>query len=416
MAGERLEKCLNMYRERYRGCGRLERGVMLDEFCRATGYHRKYAVLLLNRVEQGPANKTAGRRRRPTYSPAALRVVEKIWKAAGYPWSQRLKALLPQWLPWARKYVPGLTPAIEAEVLAISPRQIDRRLRKKKQALKRGIYGRTKPGTLLKRQIPVSTEHWDVAEPGFTELDLVSHSGESASGEFIHSLNVTDIQSAWVETRAIMGKGETGVVQALEAVRQDLPFALRGIDSDNGSEFINHHLFRYCGERRIQFTRGRPYHKNDNAHIEQKNWTHVRKVFGWARYDNVSVLDAMNDLYANELSLMMNLFQPSVKLLKKERRGSRVRRIHGAPKTPLDRLAEHCLNEGKPVPQAVRRLLKLRESIDPFELADAIDAKLTHIETLRKAGKKISVLDQRTGSPRGARASTTNPKEAAHDA
>jgi hypothetical protein len=184
------------------------------------------------------------RKRKATYTLRALRVVEGIWVAAGYPWSVRLKALLPLWLPWARARWPGLTPEVEAQVLSISPRQMDRHLAVKRRTAKKRLYGRTKPGTLLRRQIPVKTAHWDVKGPGFTEADTVSHSGPCASGEWVHSLNMTDIFSGWVETRAMMGASEEGAVEAIEEIRRNLPFGLLGIDSDNGSEFINHHLLR----------------------------------------------------------------------------------------------------------------------------------------------------------------------------
>jgi hypothetical protein len=250
--------------------------------------------------------------------------------------------------------------------------------------LKRRLYGRTKPGTLLKHQIPVKTDCWDVHEPGFTEIDLVSHSGPDASGELIHSLNLTDVQTGWVETRAVMGRGESGVVQAIEEIRQSVPFRLQGIDSDNGSEFINHHLYRYCQRHRIQFTRGRPYKKDDNAHIEQKNWTHVRKIFGWDRYDTSRVLDAMNRLYRGELRWMMNLFQSSVKLRSAERVGSRLRRHYDAAQTPVDRLVATYTTSGA-LPKPVQDLLALRQKIDPFELSATIERSLEHIERARRA-------------------------------
>jgi hypothetical protein len=192
-------------------------------------------------------------------------------------------------------------------VLRISARQIDRRLQPHKRELRTRMYGRTKPGTLLKHHIPVQTEHWNVSQPGFTEIDLVSHSGDSSDGEYLHSLNVTDIHTTWVETQAVLGKGQERVRQALEVIAAALPFALRGIDSDNGSEFINDHLYRYCRTRDIQFTRGRPYKKDDNAHIEQKNWTHVRKLVGYVRYDSAAALAALNALYA-DLRLCQNLW------------------------------------------------------------------------------------------------------------
>ncbi len=190
--------------------------------------------------------------------------------------------MLPLWLPWLKQRTP-LSAELERQLRAISPCQIDRRLQSCKRILRRRIYGRTKPGTLLKHHIPIQTDHWDVTRPGFTEIDWVSHSGDRADGEFAHSFNLTDIHTTWTETRAVLGKGETGIVAALDEMRQRLAFTLCGIDSDNGSEFLNHHLVRYCRTHQIQFTRGRPYKKDDNAHIEQKNWTHARKLIEGAR-------------------------------------------------------------------------------------------------------------------------------------
>ena len=182
-------------------------------------------------------------------------------------------------MPWAKKRYP-ITPATERALRTISPRTIDRLLGKVRRHRRRQLYGRTKPGALLKHQIPVKTDHWAVTQPGFTEVDLVSHSGTSADGEFIYSLNLTDIHTGWGETRAVLGKGQRGITLALTEIHTALPFVLRGLDSDNGSEFINQRVWEYCIARDIAFTRGRPYKKDDNAHIEQKNWTQVRKVLG----------------------------------------------------------------------------------------------------------------------------------------
>ena len=166
---------------------------------------------------------------------------------------------------------------------------MDRLLAPDKRTIRRRLYGRTKPGTLLKHHIPVKTDHWDVTEPGFTEVDLVSHSGDRADGDFLHTLNLTDIHTTWVEHGAVLGKSQVRVQERLAELRAALPFALRGIDSDNGSEFINAHLLAYCRAHDIQFTRGRPYKKDDNAHIEQKNWTHVRKLMGYVRSGSTAV-------------------------------------------------------------------------------------------------------------------------------
>lgn len=384
MAGERLQKALPGYRRRYRAASRQERGALLDEFCGATGYHRKYAIALLRQPADALRVKLA-RHRGPTYSAQSVRVLERVWEAAQYPWSVRLKAMLPQWLPWARKHMRDCTPEVESQLLRMSPRQMDRRLAGKKRKVGRRIYGRTKPGSLLKHQIPVRTDNWDVKEPGYCEIDLVPHSGPSASGEFIYSLNVTDIHTGWDATRAIMGKGETGVVAALDDILRCMPFAVKAIDSDNGSEFINHHLLRYCRKRGIQFTRGRPYKKDDNAHIEQKNWTHVRRLFGWDRYDTREQLEAMNALYTGDLHLMMNGFQPCVKLVRKERVGSRIRRKYDTPKTPLDRLVE----SGHQTP-AAKRLQELRDATDPFKLSERIDKQLDAL-TATRAGRKTKI-------------------------
>ncbi len=364
--------------ERYRRSSRERKGTILDEFCRVCGCHRKHAIRLL----RGPGSERhppPRRSRGPSYGRLVIQALAVVWEAAGYPWSVRLKAMLPLWLPWLRQRL-TLSPEVARQLQAISPRQIDRRLQSRKRILRRRIYGRTKPGTLLKHHIPIKTDHWNVTRPGFTAIDLVSHSGDCADGEFAHSFNLTDIHTTWTETRAVLGKGQTGIVAELEQMRQGLPFTLRGIDSDNGSEFLNHHLVGYCRAQQIQFTRGRPYKKDDNAHIEQKNWTHVRRLIGWDRYDSAAAVGLLNDLYRHELRLMMNLFQPSVKLLRKERIGSRLKRVYDRPQTPLDRL-----RAGKEFDRTkVTELLRLRAATDPFELAKTIDKKLARIAALAR--------------------------------
>ena len=362
---------------RYRRASRLEKRRILDEFCHVTRYHRKSALRLLNGP---PPGRRPARRPHPPafrYSTRVIQVLAAIWEAAGYPWSVRLQALLPLWLPWARRRF-RVTPAIEEQLLALSPRQMDRRLAPYRRPGRTGRYGGTKPGALLKHHIPLRTDRWDVTVPGFTEVDLVAHCGESGDGEFVHSLNQTDLHTTWVETRAVLGRGQAGVQQALAELRAALPFALRGIDSDNGSEFINGHLYRYCQTEGIQFTRGRPYKKDDNAHIEQKNWTHVRKLLGYVRYDSPAACEAMNSLYRHELRLFQNLFLPSVKLVRKVRVGARIRRVYDRPQTPFERVRA-CpeADAGK-----VAHLQALQQQLDPFALAEAIDQKLTGLYAL----------------------------------
>jgi hypothetical protein len=373
-AQSKREYVLAIY-QRYRGASRPEKEQIVNEFCQVTNYHRKHAIRVLNGAAPGAVRPP--RRRSVTYGPAVIVALRAIWTAAGYPWSLRLQALLPLWLPWARRRL-QLRPEVERQLRAISPRQMDRRLAPYRRELKKRLYGRTKPGTLLKHHIPLKTDRWDVRVPGFTEIDLVAHCGSLGDGEFVSSLNLTDIHTTWVETAAVLGRSQVAVQTALEELRQALPFRLRGIDSDNGSEFINQHLFDYCQAQEIQFTRGRPYKKDDNAHIEQKNWTHVRKLLGYVRYDSAAAQAAIHALYRHELRLFQNFFLPSVKLLRKERVGARVRRRYDRPRTPLDRV----LACPEIRPEDAAQLQCQRERLDPFALAQAIDRQLERIYAL----------------------------------
>ena len=377
MGGKSRWDYLKAIYSRYKKVSKPLRARILDEFCQVCGYNRKYAIRLLNGPAPQKPETTTAKGHRPTYGAKVIVSLTAIWEAAGYPCSARLKALLPLWLPWASKRL-ALSAPVQKQLLSISPATIDRRLKAKKHQLKKRLYGRTKPGTLLKHHIPIKTDSWDVKTPGFTETDLVSHSGNSEKGEFIHSLNVTDIHSTWVETRAVMGKGQAGVLDAMKEIEQALPFKLLGIDSDNGSEFINYHLKAFCDQKQIQFTRGRPYKKDDNAHIEQKNWTHVRKILGYLRYDSPQALDAINDLYRQELRVLQNLFLPSMKLSEKVRVGSKLRRHYDKPLTPLERLLACPLAD----PAKLQALKKLREATDPFALAKTIEQKLQRIYQL----------------------------------
>ena len=365
-----IEKVYN----RYFMASKATRGKILYELCEVCKYNRKYAIWKLHHFSSQKHGKHPRKKHTAVYNDEVLSIIKAIWEAANYPWSVRLKEIIRLWLPWARKYF-EITPPRERQLLQISPSTIDRYLKTHKMILKRRIYGRTKPGTLLKHHIPIKCDHWDVTGPGFVEIDLVSHSGECATGEFIYSLNLTDIYSGWVESRAVMGRGEAGVVSAIQDITKVIPFCLAGIDSDNGSEFINYHLLRYCNRLGIQFTRSRPYKKDDNAHIEQKNWTHIRKLIGWDRYDSDAALKAMNDLYRGELRLLMNLYQPSVKLMKTIRIGSRIKRVYDPPATPVDRL----LNCEQADRIKLDALQAWRNQIDPFALSERVNKKLEYI-------------------------------------
>jgi hypothetical protein len=373
MARQSKREYLRSIHKRYRQGRRTEKTAMLEEFCKVCGYNRKYAIWLLSRPLFNAAARRRVTPRSTSYSKASIATLAKVWQASGYLCSQRLKAALPQWLPWIKKHF-EVNAQLEKDLLGISARQMDRRLSPHKRTVKRRLYGTTRPGSLLKRMIPIKTDHWDVSLPGYLEIDLVSHSGASAAGEFIYTLDCVDIATGWVERQAVMGKGQLGIVSALREIEQRLPFALRGIDSDNGSEFINTHLFNFCQQRAknrsVQFTRSRPYKKDDNAHVEQKNWTHVRKLLGWERYDTLEALSAINHLY-QQLRIFQNLFQPSMKLRTKIRKGSRVMRRYDPPSTPLERVLKS--SQRTPPIEALKSTLK---NTDPFELSHHIDQKL----------------------------------------
>lgn len=350
---------------------RKEKTQILDEFCKTYKCHRKHALRLLNAPPPGQSR--PGRKRSLIYTKRIISIIEYIWKASGYPWSKRLKAIIKLWMPSIQQRF-SLTDKERQQLLSISPAQIDRRLKSKKQWIRKKVYGSTKPGAILKHQIPVKTDSWDIKTPGFVEVDLVSHCGGSAFGQFAYTVNWTDISTQWVERRAVPGKGQYAVFNALVS----MPFKLKGLDSDNGSEFINDHLLRYCLTSKIRFTRSREYKKDDNAHVEQKNYTHVRQLLGYLRYDTETVIDKINQLYQHELRIFQNFFQPSVKLVKKHRIGSKIKKIYDEPKTPFQRL----IASGKGNKKTINHFRNISKQFNPFELSNIIELKLSKIYDL----------------------------------
>ena len=362
---------------RYQKADRAKKKVILDEFCQTYRCHRIHAIRLLNGPvpSANPPPRRNGRQQR--YKGYLVKVLETVWEASYYLWSARLMAALPTWMPLIRKRFP-LTTAQEEQLLTVSPATIDRLLAETKLRLRRRIYGTTKPGTLLKHMILIQTQAWDVRRPGFLEIDTVAHFGASIEGPFLSTLDTTDRHTTWTERRAIPNKGQAAGVEALTDIQTALPFPLKGLDDDGGSEFINISMLHFCQNRKIYFTRSRPYKKNDNAHIEQKNWTHLRKLLGYARFDSEAALRAINDLYRNELRLFQNAFQLSVKLLKKIMRGARVTRVYDAPKTPWQRV----LSSPHSDPVKVKTLQDQIQGLDPFALSEVIDKKLLAIQRL----------------------------------
>lgn len=356
---------------------------MLNEFCSATGLHRKYVIdcLSAKRDLDFDAKKPRAKRK-IRYGNDVVFFLKKIWEMLDCPCGERLKPILPEMVRKVRQFHElDIPDSVADKLVTISHSTIDAKLARFKKSMRRRIQGTTRPGSLLKKQIPIRTSSWEEAEPGFAELDTVAHCGDSAGGSFAITLNTTDILTQWGEQETIMGKADRHIVAAIDHIKKRSPVGLRGIDPDNGSEFINWNLYRYCEERKMQFTRGRPYKKNDNAHIEQKNWTHVRKVYGYARISSSEVIERMNDLNRNELRLYKNFFQPAIKLVEKKRigaHGERIKRIYDIPKTPFARvlLCEKIPTETK------SSLTELYEKLNPAGLRRTIIAKLNAISKL----------------------------------
>ena len=370
------EEMLPRLRSSYVRRDREGRGRMISDVCEQFGYSRKHATKMLG-AKAGWGGDPAVRKGRPArYGPEVVEVLLRIWKAAEQPCGKRLVAMLAQWLPYEEKEHGRLTPAVREKVLGISAAQVDRLLAPHKAGARRGRCG-TKPGGLLKHQIPIRTDNWDVTVPGYLEADTVAHCGNSLEGEFIWSVTYTDIYSGWTTNRAVWNKGAAGVVEATRDVEAALPFAVLGFDCDNGSEFLNWHLVSYLAERenKVGFTRSRPYHKNDNGHVEQKNWTHVRQLLGYDRLEDPALRTEINALYRDIWEPFHNYFCPSAKLLSKDRHGAKIKRRHDRPMTPCDRLlASPNVSES-----AKKKLRQTRAALNPFDLQRRLDAALRPI-------------------------------------
>lgn len=386
---------MNLYlknlKRRYHNSSRAGKKVLLDEFCQTSGFHRKHAIRLLSRKPTcKKPQETRGRK--PIYDhPVLLKPLRDIWLATDQMCSTRLKAALPLWVEYYQSAHGALKPEIKAQLLCISANTIERLLKPEKVRLPKGLCG-TRPGSLLKKQIPIKTDQWNEGQPGFVEADTVAHCGTTLLGNFIWSLTLTDIYSGWTENRAVWNKGAQGVIDQIHAIEETLPFTILGFDCDNGSEFLNHHLIRYFQERPVpsQFTRSRPYHKNDNAHVEQKNWTHVRQLFGYYRLEQPGLVALMNDLYQNESRLLHNFFYPSVKLIDKQRIKSKLKKKHDQPQTPYQRL---MASEGISKSQK-QKMTQLFKSLNPFDLKKQQEKKLRRIFAkvdLKLKGRNVSV-------------------------
>lgn len=363
-------------KDRYLNASKKEKSVILDEFCKVCRYNKKYAIRLLNKYEPYFKRKKLSGRKPIYFSEDLINALKNIWIATDYICSKRLKSAIPLWLPYYESTYGLLSQKIIQELHEISSATIDRILKPIRKIGNKGICG-TKPGTIIKKQIPIKTDNWDVNKPGFMEADTVAHCGNSTQGDFIWSLTMTDIHTGWTENRAVWNKGAFGVVEQIKNIEKSIPFDLLGFDCDNGSEFLNYHLLRYFTEngKNTKFTRSRPNKKNDNAHVEQKNWTQVRHLFGYDRLDIEELVEPMNDLYTKEWSLYNNFYRPSQKLVKKTKINSKYIRKYDIPKTPYMRVIESDY-----VSDIEKEKLKqIFDKLNPFALKCMIEEKLKDI-------------------------------------
>lgn len=371
---------LEAIRSRYHRAGKLEKKTILDEFCLVCEYNRKYAIRVLKNVSPKVRQLRRLRPGRPStyHDPVVFDVLHKIWLVMNLPCSKRLKAALPLWLPYYEQYFKVIVHPRQTKLLMhISASTIDRLLKHLRASSHKWGLSTTKPGSLLKRHIPIATDQWDESRPGYLEADTVAHCGTSADGTFVFTLNCIDMATGWREQRATFGKGEVGILKALKDVEATLPFKIRGFDCDNGTEFLNWPILKYFTHRKrpVKFTRSRPYQKNDNAHVEEKNWTLVRQYIGYQRMAKPQLAEELNALYRSEWRMMMNFFIPSTKLLSKRREGEHIIKRYDMPKTPYQRVIEHPLIN----PKTKRRLTQLFESLNPFVLQHAVDKKIKHL-------------------------------------
>jgi hypothetical protein len=351
---------------------------ILDELVGLTGWHRDHARRALRNVGTMRVLKTRARRS-PTYSDELVACLALCWRIARYPAGKRLAPMLPALVRALRRDGElQMTDTEAGRLVTMSPSTIDRRLAPARRLLVVRGRSHTKPGTLLKSQIPIRTwSEWDDARPGFVEIDLVGHEGGNSFGEFCFTLTMTDVTTGWTVNRSVPNKAAVFVTEAIELASRSFPFPILGIDSDNGSEFINAHLFDYCVANKITFTRSRSGNKNDGAHVEQKNWTHVRELVGYLRFDTEAELEVLNTIWTLDARFTNHLLTQQ-KLVAKHRQGSKVTKRYDAAKTPLERtIASGVLSLNK-----AASLRKITAAIRPGDLSRAITALAADLEHL----------------------------------
>jgi hypothetical protein len=375
------KEVLTKLRRRYLHAGREHKRKLLNQAVDLLGYHRKAAIRALRTSEREPVHFSITGRPL-TYEPERLRPwLRPIWQATDYACGRRLKAMLPEWIPAYEEHERRLPGEVKDQLLRASGRTLDRLL----QPLRLQGAGRslTRPGTLLRHQIPIRGSVWEEGKAGWLEVDTVALCGGSTAGEFVWMLDAVDYATTWVEVRALWGRGQAATLEALQDLEARLPFPLLGLDSDNGGEFLNYHVLRWLQQRPrpVFMTRSRPHKKDDNAHIEQKNWTHVRQHFGYERHDNPEVVPLLNALAKGPYGQLLNYFHASFKLDHKQYDRGRIQRVYGPPLTPWARV----LASDQVSAQTKQRLRADKARLNPFALQRVVQRSLQQIATRRRA-------------------------------
>ena len=386
---------------RYRKSDRKGKKTILDEFVRTTGYNRKYAIHLLSnwgkeqvrmvdgqavKLVVGAPKKHKKRKGKQIYDEAVREALEKIWQTFDYMCGKRLVVLLRmnmKLLCEEQEY--AISGEVKGKLMSISASTIDRLLAGERKKLQLKGRSTTRAGTLLKHQIPIRVFFdWDERKPGFFELDRVAHDGGSSRGEYCLTLDATDVYSGWVELRALRNQAHKWVKDETEYIYEHLPYAMKGVDSDNGGEFINHQLWNWANDHQITFTRSRPYHKNDNCFVEQKNDLAIRRTVGYYRFDTQPEFEALQEVYTH-LCPLLNYYYPSVRLIEKTRIGARVKKIYDDPKPPYLRLLESKDIEEE-VKEELRKRAKSIHIVKQKRLVDKAVGKLLRLYEQKKQG------------------------------
>jgi hypothetical protein len=374
------KEILERMRRRYRNAGPEHKRKLLDQAQELLGYHRKSAVRALRAPELKPVP-WINTGRPASYDPKVLLPwLRSIWQATDYACGRRLVAMLPEWIPAYEAHERRIPGEAREKLLSASARTLDRLL----QPLRCQGQGRslTRPGTLLRHQIPIRGSVWEEGKAGWLEVDTVALCGGSVAGEFVWMVDGVDYATTWVEVRAIWGRGQAGTLAALQDIEENLPFALLGLDSDNGGEFLNYHVMQWLQQRvrPVYMTRSRPYKKDDNAHVEQKNWTHIRQNFGYERHDNAEVVNPINHLAKGAYGQLLNYFHASLKVERKERIEGRLKRIYGPAQTPLARV----LASAEVTAQTKLQLREEKARLNPFALKREVERSLKAIAAMRQ--------------------------------